>query len=178
MSCLSQIFRVCLTWFLAFVIFNWYEFITGLYLENYITSDLRNVTLTVLEGEVLYEIEDEDLNQSFGFRLGKNESIPIKVGMFHKIHTISSTPSCYMYIYVNKTKENQANTGSEQNQFDMNRETMYSPFPLIEDVQSRMDAFLRMISHISNSFLHVLYNQPLIRRSVLNISWNTTKYLL
>ncbi|EFA03079.2 vitamin K-dependent gamma-carboxylase isoform X3 [Tribolium castaneum] len=139
----------------------------GLYLENYITKDLRNVTLTVLEGEVFFEIEDEETSQSYGVKLGKNESVPVEVEVFHKVHTISSTPSCYMYVYMNKTREY---LGELPQSSDSDRDVMYSPFPLIEDVQFRIDAFLRMVGHISNSFLHVFYNQPLIRRSRLPFS--------
>jgi vitamin K-dependent gamma-carboxylase len=139
----------------------------GLHLENFITEDLRNVTLTVLEGEVFYEVEDEHADQSFGIRLNKNESVPVEVGVFHKIHTISSTPSCYMYVYVNKTREY---LGDAPKSVGGDRDVMYSPFPLLEDVQFRIDSFLRMVAHISNSFLHVLYDHPLIRRSRLQFS--------
>ncbi|KAJ3643909.1 hypothetical protein Zmor_026591 [Zophobas morio] len=139
----------------------------GLYLENFITEDLRNVTLMVLEGEVFYEVEDEHSAQSFGTKLSQNQSVPVEVGMFHKIHTISATPSCYMYIYVNKSREH---LGDVPGPADSDRDVMYSPFPLIEDVQFRIDSFLLMINHISNSFLHVLYNQPLIRRTRLPLS--------
>jgi tellurite resistance-related uncharacterized protein len=141
--------------------------VSGLHLENFITEDLRNVTLTVLEGEVFYEVEDEHADQSFGIRLNKNESVPVEVGVFHKIHTISSTPSCYMYVYVNKTREY---LGDAPKSVGGDRDVMYSPFPLLEDVQFRIDSFLRMVAHISNSFLHVLYDHPLIRRSRLQFS--------
>lgn len=136
-------------------------------MENFITEDLRNVTLMVLEGEVFYEVEDEHSAQSFGTKLSQNQSVPVEVGMFHKIHTISATPSCYMYIYVNKSREH---LGDVPGPADSDRDVMYSPFPLIEDVQFRIDSFLLMINHISNSFLHVLYNQPLIRRTRLPLS--------
>ncbi|KAJ8947431.1 hypothetical protein NQ318_009637, partial [Aromia moschata] len=125
----------------------------GLYLENFIDKDLDNVTLTVLEGEVVYEIEDPDTMQSLGVKLGKGDSIPVEVGYFHKIHTVSSVPSRYMYTFTRDEK-------AEQEEPAEGRNVMYSPFPLIEDVQDRLQAFLRMWKYIGDSFLYVVFGRP------------------
>lgn len=116
---------------------------------------------------MFYEVDDESSEQSYGIRLGKNESVPVEVEVFHRVHTISSTPSCYMYVYMNKTREY---LGELPKPSHSDRDVMYSPFPLIEDVQFRIDSFLRMVGQISNSFLHIFYNKPLIRRSRLQFS--------
>lgn len=124
-------------------------FLAGLSLENYIQKDLSNVTLTVLEGEVVYEIEDEDYLQSLGVKLKKGESTQVDVGIFHRIHTVSSTPSCYMYTFVrNSTVEDEE---------PINR-SFYSPFPVFEDVPLRINAFLRMWKHIFCSVYHILFS--------------------
>ncbi|XP_056643907.1 vitamin K-dependent gamma-carboxylase isoform X1 [Diorhabda sublineata] len=121
----------------------------GFHLENYIGDELDNVTLTVLEGEVAYEIEDQNNEQSLGLTLKKNESIIVEVESFHRVHTISNTPSCYMYTF--QRKENSL-------EYDDNRQQsfFYSPFPLIEDVPERISTFLRMWKLIGYSFRNVL----------------------
>lgn len=73
----------------------------GMYLENYISTDFANVSLTVLEGEVIYS-EEELVNTII---VPKEKSIPVKTGMFHRVKTTSSYPACYMYTYTNQTKK-------------------------------------------------------------------------
>ncbi|KAJ8971128.1 hypothetical protein NQ314_000860 [Rhamnusium bicolor] len=124
----------------------------GLFLENFIDKDLQNVTLTVLEGAVVYEIEDRDTFQSLGVTLKKGESVPIEVGLFHKIHTISEVPSCYMYTFI---REEKVDVKPAEN-----KRVMYSPFPLVEDVQDRLESFVRMWCHIGNSILYILFGKP------------------
>ncbi|XP_050394732.2 vitamin K-dependent gamma-carboxylase [Patella vulgata] len=74
----------------------------GLYLENYVQEDLGNTSITVLKGKVLVELVDKHKN----YTLMEGESMQVPAGNFHNVHTISSTPSCYMYIYVNTTDVN------------------------------------------------------------------------
>jgi len=73
----------------------------GMYLENYISTDFTNVSLTVLEGEVTYgEEESMDI-----ITVSKKKSISVGTGKFHRIKTTSSYPACYMYTYTNQTKQ-------------------------------------------------------------------------
>ncbi|KAG5894578.1 hypothetical protein JTB14_021558 [Gonioctena quinquepunctata] len=110
----------------------------GLYLENFINEDLDNVTLTVLEGKVAYEVEDESSLQSIGVKLEKGQSTPVEVGLFHRIHTISETPSCYMYTFTTKGEH-------EKDPVEKKRFRMYSPFPLFEDIQQRLNSFFEYV---------------------------------
>lgn len=73
----------------------------GLTLENYIQSDLGNTSITVLKGEVVVEIPDKEQNIS----LKEGQKIQLPADAFHSVHTVSSEPSCYMYIFINTTKE-------------------------------------------------------------------------
>ncbi|XP_024943980.1 vitamin K-dependent gamma-carboxylase isoform X2 [Cephus cinctus] len=73
----------------------------GMHLDNFISEDLSNVTLTVLEGEIMYTEEDWD----HGTAVGKDGAISIVAGKFHKIETISPYPACYMYTYSNRTRQ-------------------------------------------------------------------------
>lgn len=134
--------------------------VLDLSLENYIQKDLYNVTLTVLKGDVVYEIDDDYSMQSVAVRLKKGDSIPIEVGILHKIHTISRTPSCYMYTYA------RGYTEDDKIEKSSNR-LVYSPFPLLENVEARINAFLMMWKHIINSVFHLIFNTPCNIRSNL-----------
>lgn len=72
----------------------------GLYLENYVSEDLGNTSVQVLQGLVNVEIVDEKKNYS----LQPGEKMQLPAGAYHKVHTVSDKPSCYMYIYVNTTE--------------------------------------------------------------------------
>ena len=75
-------------------------------LENYIEKDLANVSLTVLEGEVTYSKEGYKETQT----IKKNKFVMIETGRFHKVKTTSPHPACYMYTFINRTKQHLANT--------------------------------------------------------------------
>ncbi|KAJ8318860.1 hypothetical protein KUTeg_003951 [Tegillarca granosa] len=72
----------------------------GLYLENYIQSDLTNTTITVLQGDVVVEIESEKKNYS----LKSGDKMQLPYDAFHNVYTVGDHPSCYMYIYINTTE--------------------------------------------------------------------------
>lgn len=128
-------------------------------MENYIQKDLSNVTLTVLEGEVAYEIEDEHFMQSVGVKLKKGDSISIEVGVFHKIHTLSSTPSCYLYTFA---KEKEAD---KEESLEPYKRLSFSLYSIFEDMQTRVVGVLRMWKHFITSILHILFDTPYHVRS-------------
>ncbi|XP_014814183.1 PREDICTED: vitamin K-dependent gamma-carboxylase [Calidris pugnax] len=71
----------------------------GLHLENFVSEDLGNTSLRVLRGEVLVELVEQQQNRS----LREGEGMQLPAGQYHKVHTVSAEPSCYMYLYVNTT---------------------------------------------------------------------------
>lgn len=71
----------------------------GLHLENFVSEDLGNTSLRVLRGEVLVELVEQHQNHS----LREGEGLQLPAGQYHKVHTVSAEPSCYMYLYVNTT---------------------------------------------------------------------------
>ncbi|NXI87153.1 VKGC carboxylase, partial [Rhipidura dahli] len=71
----------------------------GLYLENFVSEDLGNTSLRVLRGKVLVELVEQQQNHS----LQEGEGMQLPAGQYHKVHTVSLEPSCYMYLYVNTT---------------------------------------------------------------------------
>ncbi|KAB1256706.1 Vitamin K-dependent gamma-carboxylase [Camelus dromedarius] len=72
----------------------------GLHLENFVSEDLGNTSIQLLQGEVTVELVSEQRNQT----LQEGEKMQLPAGEYHKVHTTSSRPSCYMYMYVNTTE--------------------------------------------------------------------------
>ncbi|XP_024253392.1 vitamin K-dependent gamma-carboxylase isoform X1 [Oncorhynchus tshawytscha] len=72
----------------------------GLLLENYVSEDLGNTSVQVLQGQLNVEIVDEKKN--YTLQPGEQKQLP--AGAYHKVYTVSEGPSCYMYIYVNTTE--------------------------------------------------------------------------
>ncbi|NP_001086044.1 gamma-glutamyl carboxylase L homeolog [Xenopus laevis] len=71
----------------------------GLFLENFVSEDLGNTSLHILQGEVNVEIVKEERNVT----LREGDHMQLPAGEYHKVFTVSPGPSCYMYIYVNTT---------------------------------------------------------------------------
>uniref|UniRef100_A0A3Q3LXB4 Vitamin K-dependent gamma-carboxylase n=1 Tax=Mastacembelus armatus TaxID=205130 RepID=A0A3Q3LXB4_9TELE len=72
----------------------------GLHLENFVSEDLGNTSIHLLQGKVNVEIVDQNKN----YTLQAGEQIKVPAGAYHKVFTVSEEPSCYMYIYVNTTE--------------------------------------------------------------------------
>nr|XP_020461676.1 vitamin K-dependent gamma-carboxylase [Monopterus albus] len=71
----------------------------GLYLENFVSEDLGNTSIHVLQGKLNVEIVEEKKN----YTLQPGEQMQVPAGAYHKVYTVSEDPSSYMYIYVNTT---------------------------------------------------------------------------
>ncbi|EGI61953.1 PREDICTED: vitamin K-dependent gamma-carboxylase [Acromyrmex echinatior] len=124
----------------------------GMYLENYISTDFMNVSLTVLEGEVTYG-EEESMDV---ITVSKKKSISVGTGKFHRIKTTSSYPACYMYTYTNQTKQ-------------LNSEKKPPPVienmpQLLKEINYKIIAWIRTFVHITNAFLNLMYDVPMVRR--------------
>nr|XP_022908134.1 vitamin K-dependent gamma-carboxylase isoform X1 [Onthophagus taurus]XP_022908135.1 vitamin K-dependent gamma-carboxylase isoform X1 [Onthophagus taurus]XP_022908136.1 vitamin K-dependent gamma-carboxylase isoform X1 [Onthophagus taurus] len=130
----------------------------GLYLDNYIADNLRNVSLTVLAGEVEY-CDDEDGENII--KLSKGDRVNVQSGVFHKVTTISDIPSSYMYTYVNKTQENL----KESDRSIIGNKRKLSPFPFIEESGVFFENLYKMFSIIYNSILNMLFDVPMVRRT-------------
>uniref|UniRef100_A0A8C5H3V5 Vitamin K-dependent gamma-carboxylase n=1 Tax=Gouania willdenowi TaxID=441366 RepID=A0A8C5H3V5_GOUWI len=72
----------------------------GLHLENFVSEDLGNTSIQVLQGQVNVEIVEEKKN----YTLQTSETMKVPAGAYHKVYTVSEDPSCYMYVYVNTTE--------------------------------------------------------------------------
>lgn len=130
---------------------------SGLHLENFIQADLTNVSLTVLEGEVVVEIKSQN---NITVHPGDNVGIPTK--MFHKVHTVSTTPSCYMYTYTNHTLLN----SDEHN--DENESIKQKPFALLHEIQRRWKNFIQAAGIVGNSFVKVIHSFTMKKRITIS----------
>uniref|UniRef100_A0A0A9YUT8 Vitamin K-dependent gamma-carboxylase n=1 Tax=Lygus hesperus TaxID=30085 RepID=A0A0A9YUT8_LYGHE len=122
----------------------------GLVLENYIHKDLGNITLTVLEGEVLYRVDDEEE------LLCEGASTRVPPATFHKVLTTSSTPSSYMYTYLNTTEAPESTPLPSKGRLPTNYAT--------KAFWRKIDNILRSIALMSNAFLKIMFNVPMMRR--------------
>lgn len=109
----------------------------------------------MLEGQV--NVELDKVNHSLS--TGHSMSVPSK--RFHKVHTISTTPSCYMYTYVNQTHLNgvlhQTKIGGKDDDKSNNND-------FLNEILQRWENFLRAVALVSNAFLKILYNVPMVKR--------------
>ncbi|KAF4523661.1 hypothetical protein B566_EDAN006031 [Ephemera danica] len=83
----------------------------GLTLENYIGPEMKNVSLTVLYGQVIFEqlSPQSHTSKAREILLNNDESTAVLEQAFHYVRTVSSSPSCYMYTF---TSEATINDGS------------------------------------------------------------------
>lgn len=161
-------------------------------MDNYISPDLDNVTLSILEGTVIYEEDNENRSQT----LTTGERCSVTPNQFHRVRTISSTPSCFMYSFVNKTLQ-ELNSNQEQNHLQKNTlndgtsiehqrhkvedannnnqnnvmssdidddKDDASQFSIFHEVQHRWENYKKFMAHLANSILYEVYGVPMPRR--------------
>lgn len=122
--------------------------ILGLYLENYVDESLTNLTLTVLQGRVRVNLEN---NRSFELNMGESEEIPSDE--FHYVYTISPTPSCYMYLFYNQTMM-ETNTYTEH---------VPSTSDIFGDIRRRINGINRSIYLIGNAIVSIIRENFLLK---------------
>ncbi|XP_012228359.1 vitamin K-dependent gamma-carboxylase [Linepithema humile] len=129
-----------------------------MYLENYISNDFANVSLTVLEGEVTYNEE----KSSDAITVSKKRSISVKTGMFHRVKTTSSYPATYMYTYTNQTKQHLDRGKKKPHVVTENTSA------LVKEINYKIAALSRSFVHITNAFFNLVYDVPMVRRVRIN----------
>lgn len=131
-------------------------------------KDLSNVTITVLEGLVYVEIVspskyDKHLGQTKAIRLNKGDSLPIYAGMFHRVHTVGSSPSNYMYTYINGTKKALDEKGESIEDLELKHDAK-SKLPIKQELIYRMRSIGLFLQHVGNALLHIICGIPMMRR--------------
>ncbi|XP_064619797.1 vitamin K-dependent gamma-carboxylase-like [Lineus longissimus] len=122
----------------------------GLMLENYVQDDFGNTSLSVLKGEVVVEVlQDKKKTKNITLKEGDETKLP--AGQFHNVHTVSTTPSCYMYVYVNTTHqkfekkfiefESKVNASTENGTKELTDATLLNDqlYPFYQKYQERLE---------------------------------------
>ncbi|KAG5678096.1 hypothetical protein PVAND_007798 [Polypedilum vanderplanki] len=131
----------------------------GLSLDNYIPPIMDNVTLTVLSGIVKFEQE----NDTSTITLSQGQSIHVKSGVFHKVTTVSDTPSYFLYTYINSTHQfNDVQNSAESQKHEMQTKAIFST--LAQELRARYENYKKFFYHVANSFLFEFYSVPMPRR--------------
>lgn len=125
----------------------------GLTLDHFISPDLTNVSLTILEGHVRYKSDSE--NDSYFLTAGKSISVPS--GVMHHITTLGLKSSSYLYTYVNKTMEEENIVIDKMSMDDPKKPLL----PLWQEFMARIDNYKRFLQHMGNCVLHLLYGVPI-----------------
>ena len=123
----------------------------GLTLDNYISPDLTNVSLTILEGNVRYYGDNE--NDTYFLTSGK--SISLTSGIHHHVTTIGLKPSCYLFTYVNKTMQEENIVITDE------VKEIKDPLPLWREFLTRVENYKRFLQHMGNCLLYLLYGVPI-----------------
>lgn len=140
-----------------------------MHLENYISPDLSNVSLTVLKGQVFYEpfvnkhkVAGRKPGKSRASHLSKGESVRVSTGTFHRVHTVGLNPACYMYTYMNATMKL---LSKERGFKEQDAGKKISPkLPLMKEFQGKLASIFVFLQHVGNAVLNIIYSVPMLRR--------------
>ncbi|XP_013177632.1 PREDICTED: vitamin K-dependent gamma-carboxylase [Papilio xuthus] len=114
--------------------------------EKYVPEELKNVTLTVLEGLVVYEPEALPNRISKSFQLRTGNRMELSSGIFHKIINFGETPAYYMYTFYNSTAVN----------FSLS--TPVPKLPLAMELKRRFNNMTKFANDIIKSLIQLLFN--------------------
>lgn len=74
-------------------------------MENYLAQGLSNITLTVLQGRVVFEPEVVPMLNGHSYILETGDSVKVDSGLFHSVLVIEDSPAFYMYTFFNSTRK-------------------------------------------------------------------------
>lgn len=117
-------------------------FVAGLKMENYVPSGVTNATLFVLEGKV--KLIFPGLLKNMSLILKANESTPLPTSVLHTVKTISPTPACYMYTYMNL-----ASVSTNSTEAEVTPSYLFAPFA-------------KSLALVGQSILNLVFGIPLV----------------
>ncbi|XP_049866279.1 vitamin K-dependent gamma-carboxylase [Pectinophora gossypiella] len=113
---------------------------------KYMPMELKNISLTVLEGDVAYETEVTSSHNGQTYRLTSGNRIGIDSGLFHRVLNIGENPAYYMYTFVNSTDVNN----------DANMK-IKPKLPIISELYVRFRSMLIFAVIIGKSVIQILF---------------------
>ncbi|XP_014206982.1 vitamin K-dependent gamma-carboxylase [Copidosoma floridanum] len=138
----------------------------GLVFENYVGANLDNVTLHVLEGEVLYRSEEEEeaknhhrparMNGEEGYDAGRTMAkggyLRVETGRFHSVETTSAHPACYMYTFAHHQREHLPARGTKE---------AAEALPIVGEIGRKVGPFGRAVGHVAHAVVHLVLDVPM-----------------
>ncbi|CAH2075573.1 unnamed protein product, partial [Iphiclides podalirius] len=115
--------------------------------EKYIPTELRNVTLTVLYGLVVFEAEVAEHEIGKSYQLKPGNSMKLSSEIFHKVLNIGEKPAFYMYTFFNSTEV-------ENN----NKTNPVPKLPITEELRRRFYNMLRFGKDLVLSLFNLFFN--------------------
>lgn len=137
----------------------------GLYLENYISDQLDDVTVTVLSGRVVLEL-NPPLPEPGETVAPRRANVTLEAGgvaavpsqAFHRVHTVSDTPACYMYAYSNLKRKREA-----QQKPDQRPPSARKAKSVWAALAARAKTAKRAVMLVSSAFLNIMYSVPMVQ---------------
>uniref|UniRef100_A0A1B0CNL9 Vitamin K-dependent gamma-carboxylase n=1 Tax=Lutzomyia longipalpis TaxID=7200 RepID=A0A1B0CNL9_LUTLO len=126
----------------------------GLQMENFISKDLDNVTITCIDGSVRVSSEASDDTMT----LTPGQSVKLHAGIFHRVLVLGETPACYMYTFQNQTMKNLTEGGH------LLVEDEPPLLPIVDELHHRWENFVKFFAHVGNSLLFEVYGVPMPMR--------------
>ena len=120
-------------------------------MENIFTENVSNVSITVLQGDIIYEeILGDKKTQEL---LKENESKSIKINRLHRIHVKGQKPAIYIYTYLNILANHSITVKKPVPAINFKHK---SPFPLVENSQIRIQNIVSTFNMISECIYNFL----------------------
>ncbi|KAJ1522865.1 hypothetical protein ONE63_002010 [Megalurothrips usitatus] len=141
----------------------------GLHLENYISDQLEDVTLTVLSGRVVLELNPPLTGapaaphvRRANVTLEAGGVAPVPNKAFHRVHTVSDTPACYMYAYTNLRRRREAEDSLPRQAQDGVGGDADDRKSLAGALRARARTAKRAVTLVSSALLNILYSVPMV----------------
>ncbi|KAG6463018.1 hypothetical protein O3G_MSEX013604 [Manduca sexta] len=119
----------------------------GYYQEKYIPEELYNVTLTVLEGTVIFEPEVTNFLIGQSYQLTNEDYVHVKAGNFHKVINIGKSPAFYMYTFMNSTEIKKTQEAKPK-------------LPIFKELRRRFNGMITFCNLLCDNFMQLLYKSP------------------
>jgi len=111
-------------------------------MENYVPAEVTNASLLVLEGKIELTFPGQLNNMSLILKTNETTYLPSSV--LHTVATISPSPACYMYTYMNL-----ASVTSNSTDTDIKSSHLFAPFA-------------KSLALVAQSILNLVFGIPLV----------------
>ena len=111
-------------------------------MENYVPAEVTNASLLVVEGKIELTFPGQLNNMSLILKTNETTYLPSSV--LHTVTTISPSPACYMYTYMNL-----ASVNSNLTDTDIKSSHLFAPFA-------------KSLALVAQSILNLVFGIPLV----------------